>query len=151
MLERFPSVSAERIQPLIILRLPRPTEDRPRVPISARLVANLPRSAVADRSNDGSAGGGDSGFFDIPLTTYFGTILIDYQDTPMPNLTVIAPTRVPKELAPNAKRLDRGLALCDTNAKMQSLRSRTLWACPRSNLSGCIRYVFQGIATSAEL
>ena len=97
-------------------------KDRPRVPISAKLVANLIRVAGADRILTIDLHAAQiQGFFDIPVDhLYSAPVMIrHYQENPMPNLTVVAPDTGGAERArAYAKRLDAELALCDKRREM---------------------------------
>jgi ribose-phosphate pyrophosphokinase len=92
-------------------------KDRPRVPIAAKMVANLIRTAGADRIVTIDLHAAQiQGFFDIPVDhLYSAPVMIRYyQENPLPNLTVVAPDTGGAERArAYAKRLDAGLALCD--------------------------------------
>src|SRR6201982_1718804 len=92
-------------------------KDRPRVPISAKLVANLLTTAGADRILTIDLHAAQiQGFFDIPVDhLYAAPVFIRYyQESPTPNLTVVAPDTGGAERArAYAKRLDAELALCD--------------------------------------
>jgi ribose-phosphate pyrophosphokinase len=92
-------------------------KDRPRVPISAKLVANLLTTAGADRILTIDLHAAQiQGFFDIPVDhLYAAPILIGhYQTHRFPNMTVVAPDTGGAERArAYAKRLDAELALCD--------------------------------------
>ncbi|HEV2904384.1 MAG TPA: ribose-phosphate pyrophosphokinase [Pyrinomonadaceae bacterium] len=92
-------------------------KDRPRVPIAAKMVANLIRTAGADRIVTIDLHAAQiQGFFDIPVDhLYSAPVMIrHYQDNPLPNLTVVAPDTGGAERArAYAKRLNAGLALCD--------------------------------------
>jgi len=119
MLDAFRRSSAERITAVIPYygygRSDK--KDRPRVPISARLVANLITVAGADRLLTMDLHAAQiQGFFDIPVDhLYSAPVMIGYyQDNPLPNLTVVAPDTGGAERArAYAKRLDAELALCD--------------------------------------
>src|ERR1700694_5950334 len=119
MLDAFRRSSAERITAVIPYygygRSDK--KDRPRVPISARLVANLITVAGADRLLTMDLHAAQiQGFFDIPVDhLYSAPVMIGYyQETPLPNLTVVAPDTGGAERArAYAKRLDAELALCD--------------------------------------
>src|SRR5438034_8857915 len=119
MLDAFRRSSAERITAVIPYygygRSDK--KDRPRVPISARLVANLITVAGADRLLTIDLHAAQiQGFFDIPVDhLYSAPVMIGYyQNNPLPNLTVVAPDTGGAERArAYAKRLDAGLALCD--------------------------------------
>jgi len=92
-------------------------KDRPRVPISAKLVANLLTTAGADRILTIDLHAAQiQGFFDIPVDhLYAAPVLIGhYQTHGFPNMTVVAPDTGGAERArAYAKRLDAELALCD--------------------------------------
>jgi len=92
-------------------------KDRPRVPIAAKMVANLIRVAGADRILTIDLHAAQiQGFFDIPVDhLYSAPVMIRYyQDNPLSNLTVVAPDTGGAERArAYAKRLDADLALCD--------------------------------------
>jgi len=119
MLDAFRRSSAERITAVIPYygygRSDK--KDRPRVPISARLVANLITVAGADRLLTIDLHAAQiQGFFDIPVDhLYSAPVMIGYyQENPLPNLTVVAPDTGGAERArAYAKRLDAELALCD--------------------------------------
>src|SRR5881227_1976540 len=69
-------------------------KDRPRVPIAAKLVANLLRTAGADRILTMDLHAAQiQGFFDIPVDHLYAApvIIRHYQERPLPNLTVVAP------------------------------------------------------------
>jgi ribose-phosphate pyrophosphokinase len=92
-------------------------KDRPRVPISARLVANLISVGGADRLLTIDLHAAQiQGFFDIPVDhLYAAPVFINYcQEHVMADLTVVAPDTGGAERArAYAKRLDAELALCD--------------------------------------
>ena len=92
-------------------------KDRPRVPISAKLVANLLTTAGADRILTIDLHAAQiQGFFDIPVDHLYAApvFMKYYQEAPLPNLTVVAPDTGGAERArAYAKRLDAELALCD--------------------------------------
>src|SRR6266536_1853751 len=92
-------------------------KDRPRVPIAAKMVANLLTTAGAERILTIDLHAAQiQGFFDIPVDhLYAAPVMIRYyQESPMPNLTVVAPDTGGAERArAYAKRLDAELALCD--------------------------------------
>src|ERR671928_569702 len=119
MLDAFRRSSAERITAVIPYygygRSDK--KDRPRVPISAKLVANLITVAGADRLLTMDLHAAQiQGFFDIPVDhLYAAPVFIGYyQEHPLPNLTVVAPDTGGAERArAYAKRLDAELALCD--------------------------------------
>jgi ribose-phosphate pyrophosphokinase len=92
-------------------------KDKPRVPISSKLVADLLTAAGTDRilSMDLHAGQ-IQGFFDIPVDHLFAApVLIDYlKDLQIPNLTIVSPDAGGVERARAfAKRLDADLAVVD--------------------------------------
>jgi len=119
MLDAFRRSSAERITAVVpyygYARSDK--KDRPRVPISAKLVANLIAIAGADRLLTMDLHAAQiQGFFDIPVDhLYSAPVMIGYyQDNKLPNLTVVAPDTGGAERArAYAKRLDAELALCD--------------------------------------
>lgn len=92
-------------------------KDRPRVPIAAKLVANLITTAGAERVLTVDLHASQiQGFFDIPVDhLYAAPIVVDYFNAnPIENLIVVAPDTGGAERArAYAKRLDAGLALCD--------------------------------------
>ena len=92
-------------------------KDRPRVPISAKLVANLITQAGADRVLLLDLHAGQiQGFFDIPADhLYAAPVLVGYfQNQPLQNLTVVAPDAGGVERArAYAKRLGAELAIID--------------------------------------
>src|SRR5262244_4346836 len=92
-------------------------KDRPRVPISAKLVANLTTEAGADRVLLLDLHAGQiQGFFDIPADHLFAApVLVRYfSSLNLPNLTVVAPDAGGVERArAYAKRLNAGLAIID--------------------------------------
>ncbi|HEX8136118.1 MAG TPA: ribose-phosphate pyrophosphokinase [Pyrinomonadaceae bacterium] len=119
MLDAFRRASAERITAVIpyygYARSDK--KDRPRVPIAAKLVANLLVTAGAQRILAMDLHASQlQGFFDIPVDhLYAAPVMIGhYQRNPMPNLTVVAPDTGGAERArAYAKRLNADLALCD--------------------------------------
>ncbi|HYE65316.1 MAG TPA: ribose-phosphate pyrophosphokinase [Pyrinomonadaceae bacterium] len=119
MIDAFRRSSAERITAVIpyygYARSDK--KDRPRVPISAKLVANLITTAGAQRVLTMDLHAAQiQGFFDIPVDhLYAAPVMIGYyQANPLPNLTVVAPDTGGAERArAYAKRLNAGLALCD--------------------------------------
>jgi ribose-phosphate pyrophosphokinase len=119
MLDAFKRSSAERLTAVVpyygYARSDK--KDRPRVPIAAKMVANLIRTAGADRVLTIDLHAAQiQGFFDIPVDhLYAAPVMIrHYQENPMPNLTVVAPDTGGAERArAYAKRLDAELALCD--------------------------------------
>ena len=92
-------------------------KDKPRVPISSKLVADLLTAAGADRvlSMDLHAGQ-IQGFFDIPVDhLYAAPVLIEYlRNLNIPNLTIVSPDSGGVERARAfGKRLDGDLAVID--------------------------------------
>jgi ribose-phosphate pyrophosphokinase len=92
-------------------------KDKPRVPISSKLVANLVVEAGAHRVLCMDLHAGQiQGFFDIPVDHLFAApVLVDYfQRLELENLTVVAPDAGGVERArAYAKRLDADLAIID--------------------------------------
>src|SRR5436305_4581140 len=92
-------------------------KDRPRVPIAAKLVANLLTQAGANRILTIDLHASQiQGFFDIPVDhLYSAPIVVEYfRENPIENLIVVAPDTGGAERArAYAKRLNAGLALCD--------------------------------------
>lgn len=119
MLDAFRRSSAKRITAVIPYygygRKDR--KDKPRVPISAKLVANLITEAGADRILLLDLHAGQiQAFFDIPADHLFAApVLVGYfQSIDMPRLTVVAPDAGGVERArAYAKRLDAELAIID--------------------------------------
>ncbi|HEX8707703.1 MAG TPA: ribose-phosphate pyrophosphokinase [Pyrinomonadaceae bacterium] len=125
MLDAFRRSSAERVTAVIpyygYARSDK--KDRPRVPIAAKLVANLIATAGAQRVLTMDLHAAQiQGFFDIPVDhLYAAPVMIGYyQQNPLPNLTVVAPDTGGAERArAYAKRLKSAsgepaqLALCD--------------------------------------
>src|SRR5947208_7449968 len=119
MIDAFTRASAERVTAVIpyfgYARSDK--KDRPRVPIAAKMVANLLTTAGADRILTIDLHAAQiQGFFDIPVDhLYAAPVMIRYyQEAPLPNLTVVAPDTGGAERArAYAKRLDAELALCD--------------------------------------
>ena len=119
MLDAFRRSSAKRITAVIpyygYARKDR--KDRPRVPISAKLVANLITQAGADRVLLLDLHAGQiQGFFDIPADhLYAAPVLVGYiQKLELPRLTVVAPDAGGVERArAYGKRLDAELAIID--------------------------------------
>jgi len=119
MLDAFCRSSAERVTAVIpyygYARSDK--KDRPRVPIAAKLTANLIAKAGAGRVLTMDLHAAQiQGFFDIPVDhLYSAPVMIGhYQENPLPDLTVVAPDTGGAERArAYAKRLDAGLALCD--------------------------------------
>ncbi len=119
MLDAFRRSSAKRITAVIpyygYARKDR--KDRPRVPISSKLVANLITTAGADRVLLFDLHAGQiQGFFDIPADhLYAAPVLVGhFQSLQLPNLTVVAPDAGGVERArAYAKRLGAELAIID--------------------------------------
>jgi ribose-phosphate pyrophosphokinase len=125
MLDAFRRSSAERVTAVIpyfgYARSDK--KDRPRVPISAKLVSNLIRTAGADRVLAVDLHAAQiQGFFDIPVDHLFAApvFIRHYERNRLPNLTVVAPDTGGAERArAYAKRLTStdgspaSLALCD--------------------------------------
>ncbi len=119
MIDAFKRSSATRITAVIpyygYARQDR--KDKPRVPISSKLIADLLTAAGADRilSMDLHAGQ-IQGFFDIPVDhLYAMPVLIEYlKDLEIPDLTLVSPDAGGVERARAfAKRLDADLAIID--------------------------------------
>ena len=119
MIDTFVRASAERVTAVIpyfgYARSDK--KDRPRVPIAAKLVANLITTAGAHRIMTIDLHAAQiQGFFDIPVDhIYAAPVMVKYfQDNPLDDLVVVAPDTGGAERArAYAKRLDAGLALCD--------------------------------------
>src|SRR5919106_1179705 len=92
-------------------------KDKPRVPISAKLVANLLSAAGANRVLTMDLHKAQiQGFFDIPVDHLFAApVLIDYfRGLGLPNLTIVSPDAGGAERArAYAKRLGAELAIID--------------------------------------
>lgn len=92
-------------------------KDRPRVAISAKLVANLLQAANADRVLTMDLHAPQiQGFFDIPVDHLFAApVVVDYiRKLNLPELVVVSPDSGGVERArANAKRLDASLAIID--------------------------------------
>src|SRR5881394_371560 len=119
MMDTFVRASAERVTAVIpyfgYARSDK--KDRPRVPIAAKLVANLLTKAGAQRILTMDLHAAQiQGFFDIPVDhLYAAPIVVEYfKNNPIENLIVVAPDTGGAERArAYAKRLNAGLALCD--------------------------------------
>lgn len=119
MIDTFVRASAERVTAVVpyfgYARSDK--KDRPRVPIAAKLVANLITTAGANRILTIDLHASQiQGFFDIPVDhLYAAPVVVDYfRANPIDNLIVVAPDTGGAERArAYAKRLDAGLALCD--------------------------------------
>jgi len=92
-------------------------KDKPRVPISAKLVAELLQTAGCDRILTMDLHAAQiQGFFDIPVDHLFAAaVMIDYvQQLKLPDLVVVSPDPGGVERArAYAKRLDASLAIID--------------------------------------
>jgi ribose-phosphate pyrophosphokinase len=127
MLDAFRRSSAKRITAVIpyygYARKDR--KDRPRVPISSKLIANLISEAGADRVLLFDLHAGQiQGFFDIPADHLFAAPVLvgHFQSLQLPNLTVIAPDAGGVERArAYAKRLDAELAIIDKRRDYDNL------------------------------
>jgi ribose-phosphate pyrophosphokinase len=119
MMDAFRRSSASRITAVIpyygYARQDR--KDKPRVPISAKLVANLLSAAGANRVLTMDLHKAQiQGFFDIPVDHLFAApVIIDYcSRLSIPNLTIVSPDAGGAERArAYAKRLDAELAIID--------------------------------------
>ncbi|MGH9916459.1 MAG: ribose-phosphate diphosphokinase, partial [Pyrinomonadaceae bacterium] len=119
MLDAFRRSSAERITAVIPYygygRSDK--KDRPRVPVSAKLAANLITTAGANRVLAVDLHAAQiQGFFDIPVDhLYSAPIMIEYfKEHMMPNLTIVSPDAGGAERArAYAKRLNTEFAICD--------------------------------------
>jgi len=119
MIDALKRASAERITAVLpyygYARQDR--KDKPRVPISARLVAALLETAGADRCLALDLHAAQiQGFFDVSVDHLFATpVLIDYFKAPhIPDLTVVSPDAGGVERARAfAKRLNSPLAIID--------------------------------------
>src|SRR4029079_2880665 len=119
MIDAFRRSSASRITAVIpyygYARQDR--KDKPRVPISAKLVANLLSAAGTNRVLTMDLHKAQiQGFFDIPVDHLFAApVIIDYcSRLAVPNLTIVSPDAGGAERArAYAKRLDADLAIID--------------------------------------
>jgi ribose-phosphate pyrophosphokinase len=119
MLDAFKRSSASRITAVMpyygYARQDR--KDKPRVPISAKLVADLLTSAGTDRILTMDLHASQiQGFFDVPVDHLFAApVVIDYVDKlRLPDLTIVSPDAGGVERArAYAKRLDASLAIVD--------------------------------------
>ncbi len=119
MLDTFKRASAERVTAVIpyfgYARSDK--KDRPRVPIAAKLIANLIDTSGADRVLTIDLHASQiQGFFDIPVDhLYAAPVLVDYfQHNSIEDLVVVAPDTGGAERArAYAKRLNAGLVLVD--------------------------------------
>jgi ribose-phosphate pyrophosphokinase len=119
MLDTFKRASVERVTAVIpyfgYARSDK--KDRPRVPIAAKLIANLIGSSGADRVLTVDLHASQiQGFFDIPVDhLYAAPVFVKYfQEHPIEDLVVVAPDTGGAERArAYAKRLNAGLVLVD--------------------------------------
>jgi len=119
MLDAFKRSSASRLTAVIpyygYARQDR--KDKPRVPISSKLVADLLSTAGTDRVLTMDLHAAQiQGFFDVPVDHLFAApVIIDYVDRlGLPDLTVVSPDAGGVERArAYAKRLDAALAIVD--------------------------------------
>jgi ribose-phosphate pyrophosphokinase len=119
MIDTFVRASAERVTAVIpyfgYARSDK--KDRPRVPIAAKLVANLITTAGAHRIMTIDLHASQiQGFFDIPVDhIYAAPVMVKYfQDNPLDDLVVVAPDTGGAERArAYAKRLNADLVLVD--------------------------------------
>ncbi|MFI5183130.1 MAG: ribose-phosphate diphosphokinase [Vicinamibacteria bacterium] len=119
MLDAFKRSSASRITAVIpyygYARQDR--KDKPRVPISAKLVADLVSTAGTDRILTMDLHAAQiQGFFDVPVDHLFAApVIMDYVSRlKLPNLTVVSPDAGGVERArAYAKRLEAALAIVD--------------------------------------
>lgn len=119
MLDTFKRASAERVTAVIpyfgYARSDK--KDRPRVPIAAKLIANLIATAGADRVLTIDLHASQiQGFFDVPVDHLFAApVIVNYfQENQIDNLVVVAPdTGGAERSRAYAKRLDAGLVLVD--------------------------------------
>ncbi len=119
MLDTFSRASADRVTAVLpyfgYARSDK--KDRPRVPIAAKLIANLITSAGADRILTMDLHASQiQGFFDIPVDhLYAAPIIVEYfQKNPIENMIVVTPDTGGAERArAYAKRLNTSLALVD--------------------------------------
>lgn len=119
MLDTFKRASAQRVTAVIpyfgYARSDK--KDRPRVPIAAKLIANLIATAGADRVLTIDLHASQiQGFFDVPVDhLYAAPVIVNYfQENPIEDLVVVAPDTGGAERArAYAKRLGAGLVLVD--------------------------------------
>jgi ribose-phosphate pyrophosphokinase len=92
-------------------------KDKPRVPISAKLVADLLETAGASRALTLDLHAPQiQGYFDVPVDHLYGSpVMVDYfRQKNLPNLTVVSPDAGGVERARSfAKKLDAPLAIVD--------------------------------------
>src|SRR3982751_5614379 len=119
MIDALKRASARRITPVIpyygYARQDR--KDKPRVPVSSKLVADLLTTAGADRALMVDLHAPQiQGFFNIPVDHLFASpVLVDYfRKLELPNLTVVSPDAGGVERARFfAKKMDSALAIVD--------------------------------------
>lgn len=119
MMDALKRASAKRITPVIpyygYSRQDR--KDRPRVPISSKVVADLLVTAGANRALTMDLHAPQiQGFFDVPVDHLFAApVLVKFfQDLELPNLTIVAPDAGGVERARFfAKKVDAALAIVD--------------------------------------
>jgi ribose-phosphate pyrophosphokinase len=97
-------------------------KDKPRVPISAKLVADLLETAGASRALTLDLHAPQiQGYFDVPVDHLYGSpVLVDhFRHMKLPNLTVVSPDAGGVERARSfAKKLDAPLAIVDVSEVM---------------------------------
>src|SRR5579863_2610299 len=119
MIDAFKRASAWRITAVIpyYCYARQDRKDKPRVPISAKLVADLLETAGASRALTLDLHAPQiQGYFDIPVDHLFGSpVLVEYfRNLKLPNVTVVSPDAGGVERARFfAKRLDAPLAIVD--------------------------------------
>jgi ribose-phosphate pyrophosphokinase len=126
MIDALKRASARRITPVIAYygysRQDR--KDKPRVPISAKLVANVLSAAGANRVLTMDLHKAQiQGFFDIPVDHLFAApVIIDYLARQrLPDITIVAPDAGGAERArAYAKRLGAGLAVVDKRRSQET-------------------------------
>ena len=119
MIDAFKRASARRITPVIpyfgYARQDR--KDKPRVPVSSKLVADLLTTAGADRALTVDLHAPQiQGFFNIPVDHLFASpVLVSYfRDLHLPNLTVVSPDAGGVERARFfAKKMEAPMAITD--------------------------------------
>jgi ribose-phosphate pyrophosphokinase len=129
MLDAFRRSSADRVTAVIpyygYARKDR--KDRPRVPISAKVMANIITTAGANRVLTMDLHAGQiQGFFDIPVDhLYAAPVMLDYfVKLNLPDLVVVAPDAGGVERArAYAKRLDCDLALADKRRDKEKMNT----------------------------
>lgn len=129
MLDAFRRSSADRVTAVIpyygYARKDR--KDRPRVPISAKVMANIITTAGANRVLTMDLHAGQiQGFFDIPVDhLYAAPVMLDYfAKLKLPDLVVVAPDAGGVERArAYAKRLDCDLALADKRRDKEKMNT----------------------------